>query len=318
MQGEYTITFEDYQEAFTAHALVAVKRPLRRFVLESSALVQAGLILWLVHYIQARPMPTVVPGSRPMVLEIEWTLIYLPPLVPALFWISQYCFSVLMLRFFVKHAASTTPAVPGIRTYKVPIVSHNRYARLPAWALALSIVAAVIGLFLYGPMLDQDINRVAAGSGEHAGTIRGNSVLLMLYNGMIWAVTSAFWRYSSRLHQRTATSSNWKSRVAASTAYAVEASELKLTLSEPASYSEIQWRAFSRFVETENLFLLYPAEDLFHIIPKRAFSTLEDGLQFLGLLSRGIKIGYVPERRAVGFPVQPIQAIPLTQDPHKS
>ena len=311
MQGEYTITLEDYQEAFTAHALVAVKRPLRRFVLESSALVQAALILWLVHYIQARPMPTVVPGSRPMVLEIEWTLIYLPPLVPALFWISQYCFSLLMLRFFVKHAAPITSAVPGIRTYKVPIVRHNRYPRFRAWALALSIVAAVIGLFLYGPLLDQDINRVAAGSGEHADTIWGNPILLMLYNAMVWAVATALWIYFSRLHQRTATSSNWKSRVAASTVNSFEASELNLKLSDSASHSEIQWRAFCRFVETENLFLLYLTEDLFHIIPKRAFSTLEDGLQFLGLLSREIKNGLVPERRDVGFPVELAVSNPL-------
>ena len=312
MQGEFTTTTADYQEAFTIHALVVPKRPSRRVVLEISALVEMALIGWLVYYIYTRPMPSVIPGTSPMMIDMEWTLIYLPPLVPALLWISHYCISLIVLRFYSKVVPERAPLAEDVRNYKYPVARPHRNRRIQVWMLIVLIVVAVASLWRYGPMIDRDLNRVPAGSSEMGITILGNPMVLMFYNAALWGAATALWIYSSRSHQKAVTFSTWKNHLASKASWTFEATELKLRGSDLTCQVEYQWSAFRRFVETENLFLLYMFDDQFHIIPKRAFSSLDDTMAFLGLLCGGIKNGLVPERRDVGFPVQLVPTAPPT------
>ena len=52
----------------------------------------------------------------------------------------------------------------------------------------------------------------------------------------------------------------------------------------------MEWKYFSHFLETKNLFILYEGKYLFKIIPKRAFSSDEDLQNFRILLKRNIPL----------------------------
>ncbi len=48
---------------------------------------------------------------------------------------------------------------------------------------------------------------------------------------------------------------------------------------------EAKWSSFEKFKETKNLFLTYQTKDVVSIVPKRAFSNLDDIGQFRNLLA---------------------------------
>jgi hypothetical protein len=52
-----------------------------------------------------------------------------------------------------------------------------------------------------------------------------------------------------------------------------EISPDNLRVLTPNSTSEMTWAAFSGFVESKNLFLLYPSKLMFYMFPKRAFGS---------------------------------------------
>jgi len=79
----------------------------------------------------------------------------------------------------------------------------------------------------------------------------------------------------------------------------VRISAAKLTLATDLITVAYKWRAFVRFVETKNLFLLYNSEKVFTIIPKRAFASDEDIGTFRGLIREWA------QSQAKGFPVIP-------------
>ena len=56
----------------------------------------------------------------------------------------------------------------------------------------------------------------------------------------------------------------------------VQVAESGLTFVDRHSRTTIDWPGFIRFVETQNLFLLFVTEAVAHSIPKRAFANLED------------------------------------------
>lgn len=56
---------------------------------------------------------------------------------------------------------------------------------------------------------------------------------------------------------------------------------------EASSYSSlVRWQAFSKFIETPNLFIVYEGKCLLHIIPKRSFSSNEQIQEFLAILNK--------------------------------
>jgi hypothetical protein len=65
------------------------------------------------------------------------------------------------------------------------------------------------------------------------------------------------------------------------------------------STGEMKWASFTRFVESKNVFLLYPNKLVFHIIPKRAFASTSDMESFRDLATSKIppsKRRYLPWR----------------------
>lgn len=81
--------------------------------------------------------------------------------------------------------------------------------------------------------------------------------------------------------------------------WVAEVSEDYLRLSEPLSTLEYRWGCFPGFIETPNIFVLYVAPHLFHMIPKRSFAEETQVAAFRELLARVI---HEPLR---AFPVLP-------------
>ena len=53
--------------------------------------------------------------------------------------------------------------------------------------------------------------------------------------------------------------------------------------------SKVQWQLYRKFIETENLLILYQAKNLFNIIPKRAFDCDESIEKFKEILASKIE-----------------------------
>ena len=76
-------------------------------------------------------------------------------------------------------------------------------------------------------------------------------------------------------------------------------SDIVCVITETAT-PEMKWASFSRFVESKNLFLLYPNKLVFHMIPKRAFASANYLESFLELAASKIppsKRSYPPWRK---------------------
>lgn len=83
----------------------------------------------------------------------------------------------------------------------------------------------------------------------------------------------------------------------------------KLRVFEPFSSHEFAWEYYQGFVETPNLFVLYPSQLTFSIFPKRAFASSEDRQTFRELLDRCVS------ERTQAFPVMPLPLPPIPAGP---
>jgi len=82
--------------------------------------------------------------------------------------------------------------------------------------------------------------------------------------------------------------------------FTLSVSDDGITIAEPLSRHELKWLAFDRVIETQNLFLLYVAEHLFHMVPKRAFADANQVEEFRAMIDNRIT------RRPTAFPVLPV------------
>jgi YcxB-like protein len=86
-------------------------------------------------------------------------------------------------------------------------------------------------------------------------------------------------------------------------------SDSEICISIPTTISKYTWAAFTRYVESKNLFLLYETRRTFNVIPKRAFSQ-SDCEAFRSLLRE--KLGSASaQRRSVSFIEAIAYALPL-------
>jgi hypothetical protein len=77
----------------------------------------------------------------------------------------------------------------------------------------------------------------------------------------------------------------------------VEYSPEQLSIADELVTNTYRWTAFVRCVETENLFMLYPSELSFHMVPKRAFPSTDAADVFRRLIQEWA------DGQSLGFPV---------------
>ena len=94
--------------------------------------------------------------------------------------------------------------------------------------------------------------------------------------------------YFSNPLQRFLSSRTWKDLIELNHLITIEANEEILKITTFNSENTFQWQIYIKAIETKNLFMLYQAKTLFHLIPKRAFSRDEQVKEFRLLLSTKI------------------------------
>ena len=68
----------------------------------------------------------------------------------------------------------------------------------------------------------------------------------------------------------------------------IEATGDSLSIEGESFESILQWKIFNKFIETNNLFVIYEEKFLFRIIPKRAFANNEELAGFRTILQENI------------------------------
>ena len=75
-------------------------------------------------------------------------------------------------------------------------------------------------------------------------------------------------------------------------------SETGIDSSSPTGSTQSTWSAYTRYVESRNLFLLYRAPHVFSLLPKRAFAPGEEE-SFRGLLNAKLGAATAAHRRKI-------------------
>jgi hypothetical protein len=153
----------------------------------------------------------------------------------------------------------------------------------------------------------------------HGPTILVTPFFLNAYNVALWIGYFMLARYTVRWSKRIAKAWTDQPRMALPTTLDVE--ETELTFKDDDVTQQYYWRAFSKFVETENLFLLYPSERMFFMIPRRAFTSDDDAMIFLGQLTTNIGNGWLLHKPPTGFSVIPFAALAgpaIQEEPHSA
>jgi hypothetical protein len=127
------------------------------------------------------------------------------------------------------------------------------------WAKA----APVFGLFL----ILAGVGAIALNPKQNIGAISPILVGLFLLFGLRLSIRRSF-RQNQRLQQE----------------FEAVVSQNGIDISSPTCSSKYAWSAFTRYVESRNLFLVYQAPKVFNVFPKRAFAPGEED-SFRSLLS---------------------------------
>ena len=94
--------------------------------------------------------------------------------------------------------------------------------------------------------------------------------------------------------------SGWKNNPGWREPIELQISEEGIMYVSPSIQANIKWPVYSHFIETPNLFLIYPVQQLYGVLPKRAFRTREQARDFRRLLKVKIGTGGTQKEREVG------------------
>lgn len=104
-----------------------------------------------------------------------------------------------------------------------------------------------------------------------------------------WAVLlGAFFVLSVTVLHRYKIARFWKREPSISLPLVVDIAEDYLHVISPDEEGRAKWSAFSRFLETRRLFMLFRQRNTFNVVPKRVFSGREEMEQFRNLLGKKI------------------------------
>lgn len=109
-----------------------------------------------------------------------------------------------------------------------------------------------------------------------------------LINGCVFLAVAIFVNPTLNLLQRYLIYRNWKSNPSIREPVNIEVTEEGIDFEGATFKSAIKWQIYTNFLESKNLFMLYQSNNLFNMIPKRAFSSNEQINQFRDLIGRMI------------------------------
>jgi hypothetical protein len=257
MRLEFQLTNEDFEEANYNHSRYRAWAVSWAFgLLGVSSLVSATL--W--------PVPSVPPDAPVPRVEATGYLTLLP----------SACAFALVLWLLFRLTRSI-----GVKPWKRKRARSHGWWRGWPW-LAFGSLLLAWAVLMPIAIRKKTAATIAAGFKVGQEVSPAQDIAIPLIPIAIATVLIAW--VARRVHRR-----GWAAQRHMHRPWVVEASEDHLRLSEPLSTLDYRWACLPGFLETGNVFVLYVAPHLFHMIPKRSFA---DGAQidaFRGLLTRAIQ-----------------------------
>jgi hypothetical protein len=255
MNVSYTLTFDDYREATRAHQIGVGKRVTR-----------IGTLLLVAGIITAEVLFGFATISPPAHSSTEAVLSGFGIATPFLIFVaSLLVFGLLYGRVVIE---------PRNVVVKSSTASGKRRRGTFGWILLFG-AAIIFSMLRSNSSADQDpaVAAWAAGLSQKLPWICMVAMLVLFaYCSQLGALGRA-WRALPNLRGQ----------------HDAEIVAEHVVIATPVSRSQLMWNGIRCFVESENLFLLYPNLLSFHIIPKRAFPDEAQITAFRNMLDHLVK-----------------------------
>jgi hypothetical protein len=292
---EFTSTLDDLREARVAEMATSGRRVRRRSLQPIVIIVLA--IAYLFFIIRLHDYPTVYQradnGSKVEIYIWELAVMAYSPVA---------LFFVIRLTDLATVSSSVTP-LTGIRRYRPPANRKTVTRRMsaPVW-LPISLLLFFLQLRYLHPdngALNQWNSPPILLSPYFV--VPANFVLLITIYGFFG------WLNFKRVARANEKKSQDKGVLRA---IVVEFDGAGISFSSDRVKMVCQWIAFPKFVETENLFMLYTSNYSYRLLPKRSFTSEEQHFALLKCLTERIGVGWMLEAKPAGFQVQPASGNP--------
>lgn len=96
----------------------------------------------------------------------------------------------------------------------------------------------------------------------------------------IYFVSAPTFLYRRRMEKK------WKSEPSISEPLVVTITEDEIIVKSPYEEGITKWKAFTHYIETKNLFLIFRQQNVFNVVPKRAFENQDMENKFRNLLQK--------------------------------
>lgn len=171
------------------------------------------------------------------------------------------------------------------------------------WRSRLKLIGGLLGLLVLFGLLYVVLFRLGSPS-RAPGALAGVSAPRpawswgeLLAPHLIWILLFVSFASFTIWYNRRLIRQNWEKQPALQRPHTLEVVEGGVIIDNVLERQECRWPAFVRYAETPHLFLLYPSEISFHMVPKRALADEAQVKEFRALLHEMI------ENRLRAFPV---------------
>jgi hypothetical protein len=288
----FKLTMDDLHESNSAMKKIAASSKSRSGVQAGTfGQILIGIITCgFVISIALTPWAQFVQNGRRM--RLDPSIVYLFPLFPAL-WLVLV--ALVQVR---KHAKGNRNEQRNVNVYQAR-PTRSPVERRWSYRTALFIVSA--------PPLAIAILALAVRIRgiESVGSIARlllSPVVLAVYPAALWLATLLI---LGLIHVKKRQNSEEVRRVLDEN-HTCETSDSAITFASESKTFSYAWHGLERFVETPNLILVFTSKERWHTIPKRAFASVPDEMDFLAMLSNRIGSGWVLRKDGRGFPVVPL------------
>ncbi|MDY6940078.1 MAG: YcxB family protein [Cyanobacteriota bacterium] len=155
----------------------------------------------------------------------------------------------------------------SLKDYQEAYIANYKSQRTSYFFLwGLSIIAIGLGLlYLFSPTLSSLLMRIVG------------LLFILLGIGLI-----------PTLYYRLFMLKAWRDNPNLREPIAIEITDEGIIYIAESIQANIKWPVCSHFIETPNLFLIYPFQQLYGVLPKRTFYTSEQAIEFRRLLQQKI------------------------------
>jgi hypothetical protein len=296
MHLQYKCTFDDFVEAQKAVTLSRRAKALSRATLFVMMMLVGGILIIAFLFLSQLP-PALFATGDSRIVAIDVCLIFIPPALPPILILIMFAPSIA-----ARFSKSPPESPKSIRPYKPAISSYWKRVQRTAfvifsfvgWPVLISVLDPPYSLGIHGPY----------------APLWMKPGMLYAYHATLWFILILIATLNFGASRRVKLLRAFHDVPRFSENRTADITEQGIILIGAFSKVESAWTEFTKFVETANLFVLFVGDGMFYAIPRRAFGSVDEEGNFLGLLVEHIGNGMVLQRTQ-GFAMQSMSPPPL-------